>query len=375
MDIRAYKESLSKKVLPIALLFLFIVNKVNAQKTVHYDLYIRDTTVKFTGIAKRAIAVNGQIPMPTLTFTEGDTAEIVVHNELNEQTSLHWHGLFLPNKEDGVPYLTQMPIEPHSVYTYRFPIIQNGTHWYHSHSGLQEQIGMYGSFVMLKRNDDKTFRKGIDDLPTIPVILSEWTDYKPENIHRMLHNATDWFAIKKGTTQSYSEAIQQGHFKTKLKNEWKRMTAMDVSDVFYDKILLNGTNESNVQNYNPGDKIRLRISNGGASSYFWLTYAGGKITVVANDGNDVEPVEVDRLLIAVSETYDIIITLPIDNNSYEFLATTEDRLYSASLYLGNGRIQLANPLPKLKYFEGMKMMNDMMKMNGRLVFAVDLSIA
>ena len=366
MDIRAYKESLSKKVLPIALLFLFIVNKVNAQKTVHYDLYIRDTTVKFTGIAKRAIAVNGQIPMPTLTFTEGDTAEIVVYNELNEQTSLHWHGLFLPNKEDGVPYLTQMPIEPHSVYTYRFPIIQNGTHWYHSHSGLQEQIGMYGSFVMLKRNDDKTFRKGIDDLPTIPVILSEWTDYKPENIHRMLHNATDWFAIKKGTTQSYSEAIQQGHFKTKLKNEWKRMTAMDVSDVFYDKILLNGTNESNVQNYNPGDKIRLRISNGGASSYFWLTYAGGKITVVANDGNDVEPVEVDRLLIAVSETYDIIITLPFDNNSYEFLATTEDRLYSASLYLGNGRIQLANPLPKLKYFEGMKMMNDMMKMNGRL---------
>ena len=167
MDIRAYKESLSKKVLPIALLFLFFVNKVNAQKSVHYDLYIRDTTVKFTGIAKRAIAVNGQIPMPTLTFTEGDTAEIVVHNELNEQTSLHWHGLFLPNKEDGVPYLTQMPIEPHSVYTYRFPIIQNGTHWYHSHSGLQEQIGMYGSFVMLKRNDDKTFRKGIDDLPTI----------------------------------------------------------------------------------------------------------------------------------------------------------------------------------------------------------------
>ena len=337
-----------------------------AQKTVHYDLYIKDTTVNFTGKLKRAIAVNGQIPMPTLTFTEGDTAEIVVHNELNEQTSLHWHGLFLPNKEDGVPYLTQMPIEPHTVYTYRFPIIQNGTHWYHSHSGLQEQIGMYGSFIMLKRNDDKTFRKGIDDLPTVPVILSEWTDYKPENIHRMLHNATDWFAIKKGTTQSYSEAVKQGHFKTKLKNEWKRMTAMDVSDVYYDKILLNGQSETIAHDFNRGNKVRLRIANGGASSYFWLTYAGGKITVVANDGNDVEPVQVDRLLIAVSETYDVIVTIPNDNKAYEFLATTEDRLYSASLYLGNGRIQLANPLPKLKYFEGMKMMNDMMKMNGDL---------
>ncbi|MFY8127317.1 MAG: multicopper oxidase domain-containing protein, partial [Chitinophagaceae bacterium] len=124
MDIQNFVQ---KKVLPIATLLLICINNSNAQKVVHYDLYIRDTTVNFTGTPKRAIAVNGQIPMPTLTFTEGDTAEIVVHNELNEQTSLHWHGLFLPNKEDGVPYLTQMPIEPHTVYTYRFPIIQNGT--------------------------------------------------------------------------------------------------------------------------------------------------------------------------------------------------------------------------------------------------------
>ena len=115
-----------------------------------------------------------------------------------------------------------------------------------------------------------------------------------------------------------------------------------------------------------GDKVRLRISNGGASSYFWLTYAGGKITVVANDGNDVEPVEVDRLIIAVSETYDIIVTIPADKTAYEFLATTEDRTNSASIYIGNGIKQLKSPLPRLKYFEGMKMMNDMMKMNGEL---------
>ncbi len=362
MDI---KKSSYKKLLQVIIL-LVTTNIVQAQKTIRYDLFVKDTLVNFAGKEKRAIAVNGQIPMPTLTFTEGDTAEIYVHNELNESTSLHWHGLFLPNKEDGVPYLTQMPIKPHTTHLYKFPIIQSGTHWYHSHSGLQEQIGMYGSFIMNKREDDKTFRKGIDDLPTIPVVLSEWTNYNPKNVHRMLHNATDWFAIKKGTTQSYAEAIKHKHFKTKLKNEWKRMLAMDVSDVYYDKFLMNGKNEDQLSQFKAGDKVKLRISNGGASSYFWLTYAGGKITVVANDGNDVEPVEVDRLIIAVSETYDVILTIPNDSISYEFLATSEDRINSTSLFIGNGIKQLISPLPKLKYFEGMKMMNGMMKMNGDL---------
>ena len=340
-------------------------------KTVRYDLYIADTTVTFGKKSKRAIAVNGQIPMPTLTFTEGDTAEIWVHNQLKETTSLHWHGLLLPNKEDGVPNLTQMPIKPQTTHIYRFPIIQHGTHWYHSHSGLQEQIGMYGNFIMLKKLSDPTFRKGIDDLPTIPIVLSEWTDLNPENIHRMLHNASDWFAIKKNTTQSYSEALKAGHFTTKLKNEWKRMLAMDVSDIYYEKILINGKPNTDLETINgkelkAGDQVRLRISNGGASSYFWLTYSGGKITVVANDGNDVEPVKVDRLIIAVSETYDVIITIPAENTAFEFLATTEDRTNSASFYVGKGIKQLASPLPKLKYFEGMEMMNGMMKMNGDL---------
>ncbi len=359
------QKNIYKKLLPIVILLLITTNTF-AQKIVRYDLYVKDTLVNFAGKEKRAIAVNGQIPMPTLTFTEGDTAEIHVHNRLKESTSLHWHGLYLPNKEDGVPYLTQMPIEPNTTHIYRFPIIQNGTHWYHSHSGLQEQIGMYGSMVLLKRTDDPTFRKGIDNLPTVPIILSEWTDYNPDNVHRMLHNANDWFAIKKNTVQSYGEAIKAGHFKTKLTNEWKRMLAMDVSDVYYDKFLINGTSESQLSQFKAGDKVRLRISNGGASSYFWLTYAGGKITVVANDGNDVEPVVVDRLIIGVSETYDVIVTIPAENTSYEFLATPEDRTKSASIYIGSGIKQLVSPLPKLKYFEGMKMMNDMMKMDGTM---------
>lgn len=353
----------------ISTFLLLISIIVNAQKVVRYDLYVRDTIVNFSGKEKRAIAVNGQIPMPTLTFTEGDIAEIYVHNEMKEGTSLHWHGVFLPNKEDGVPFLTQMPIKPHTTHKYTFSIIQHGTHWYHSHSGLQEQIGMYGALILKKKNSDPTFRKGIDDLPVLPVVLSEWTDYKPENVHRMLHNASDWFAIKKGTTQSYAEAIRSGHFKTKFNNEWKRMLAMDVSDVYYDKFLINGENESAAKvlsKSKAGDKVRLRISNAGASSYFWLTYAGGKITVVASDGNDVEPVVVDRLIIGVSETYDVIVTIPEENISYAFLATPEDRTKSASIYIGEGVKKAARPLPKLKYFEGMKMMNGMMNMDGTM---------
>ena len=122
-----------KKVVIIIVLF-FSFNAIFAQKIIRYDLYVRDTIVNFTGKPIRAIAVNGQIPMPTLTFTEGDIAEIYVHNELNEDTSLHWHGLMLPNKYDGVPNLTQMPIKPKTTHLYTFPIIQNGTHWYHSHT-------------------------------------------------------------------------------------------------------------------------------------------------------------------------------------------------------------------------------------------------
>ena len=326
--------------------------------TVHYDLYIADTTVTYSGKQKRAIAVNGQIPMPTLTFTEGDTAEIYVHNNLNEETTLHWHGLFLPNQMDGVPFLTQLPIQPHATYLYKFPIVQHGTHWYHSHSQLQEQIGMYGSFIMNKRAEW--------DIPTIPVVLSEWTDMKPEEVHRSLKNATDWFAIQKGTTQSYGEALLKGRVGTKLTNEWKRMNAMDVSDVYYDRFLINGKNQNEQPQFKAGDKVRLRIANGGASDYFWLTYAGGKITVVASDGNDVEPVEVDRLIIAVSETYDVVVTIP-DNKSYEFLATPEDRTKSASLWLGSGEKIPAIKLPTLKYFAGMKMMNNMMDMKGNMI--------
>jgi FtsP/CotA-like multicopper oxidase with cupredoxin domain len=324
-------------------------------KTVRYDLNIADTMVNFSGKEKMAIAINGKIPGPDLTFTEGDTAVIYVHNQMDMETSIHWHGVFLPNEMDGVPFLTQMPIKPHSTYVYKFKVIQNGTYWYHSHTMLQEQSGMYGALIFRKKNEPK--------ISAIPIVLSDWTDMNPTEVERALHTANDWSAIKKGTTQDYFEAIKSGNLKTKINNEWKRMTAMDVSDVYYDSFLTNGKQTTEQPLYKAGDKVKLRIVDGGSSTYFWLSYAGGKITVVANDGNDVTPVEVDRLIIAPSETYDVIVTIP-ENKSYEFLSTAEDRTKSTSVWLGSGKKMPAKQMGKLKYFEGMKMMNGMMKMNG-----------
>ncbi|MDF2430413.1 MAG: hypothetical protein JWP44_44 [Mucilaginibacter sp.] len=326
-------------------------------KTVRYDLYISDTTVNYTGTKRRAITANGSIPMPTLYFTEGDTAAIYVHNTLPEETVIHWHGVILPNQYDGVPYLTTQPIAPGRTHLFKFPIVQNGTYWYHSHQGLQQQSGMYGALVFYKRDDPK--------MKQYTMVLSDWTDMNPKEVNRSLHNQTDWFSIQKGSTQSYAEAIRSGNFKTKLANEWKRMNAMDVSDVAYDRFLINGKPIDEQPQFKAGDQVKLRIANGGSSSYFWLTYAGGKIKVVANDGEDVEPVEVDRLIIAPAETYDLIVTIP-KAGSYEFLATPEDRTKSASLWLGKGAKVDAPRLPKLKYFAGMKMMNGMMDMSGNM---------
>lgn len=344
-----------------------------AGKTVRYDLYVRDTMVNFTGKLKRAIAINGSIPAPVLTFTEGDTAEIYLHNELkNEETSLHWHGVILPNEADGVPYLTTSPIHPGETHLYKFRVVQNGTYWYHSHSALQEQSGMYGALIFKKREDTSMHENKMKmNMPMSSadfdaeqtIVLSEWEDENPKETQRRLRTGNDWYAIKKGSTQSYAEAIKEGYFKAKLLNEWKRMKAMDVSDVYYDRFLINGESETDMPQFKAGDKVKLHIVDGGASSYFWMQYAGGKITVVGNDGNDVEPVEVDRMLIAPAETYDVIVTIP-QSMSYEFRLTPEDRTKSASLWLGSGMKMPAPVLPKLKYFEGMKMMNDMMKVNG-----------
>ena len=338
-------------------------------KTVRYDLYVTDTMVNFTGKQRHGLAVNGSIPAPPLIFTEGDTAEIYLHNKLKTATSIHWHGIILPNEQDGVPFLTTSVIPGGTTHLYKFKIAQNGTYWYHSHSGLQQQVGTYGALIFKSREDSTMNGNGnemMEDKPynaELSLVLSDWTDEHPHQVQRRLRAGNDWYAIKKGSVQGYAEAIAKGHFTTKVANEWKRMKAMDVADVYYEKFLSNGKPETEAPQFKAGDKVRLRVVNGGSSSYFWLQYAGGKMTVIANDGNDVVPVEVDRLIIGVAETYDVIVTVP-ENMSYEFRSTAEDRSGYTSLWLGSGMKMPAPTLPKLKYFEGMKMMNGMMKMNG-----------
>ncbi|OJY95801.1 MAG: copper oxidase [Sphingobacteriales bacterium 40-81] len=344
--------------LPIALLLSFAIMHGFSQKLIHYDLTIKDTVVNYTGKVRKAIAVNGQLPMPVLYFTEGDTAEIFVHNLMHHETSLHWHGLLVPNEQDGVPYLTTAAIKPHSTHKYKFALRQSGTYWYHSHTMLQEQVGMYGAIVIYKRNEKPKHEEVL--------LLSDWSDENPHQIERSLHYATDWYMIRKNAVQSYVEAIKEKHLQTKLGNEFKRMHAMDVSDVYYEAFTVNGKKAETRLIYKAEDKIRLRIINGSSSTYFWLNYAGGKITVVASDGMDVQPVEVDRLIVAVSETYDVEVTIPEADKSYEFTATSEDRIGQASFWIGGGEKIYQSKMPPLNYFEGMKMMNDMMTLGGNM---------
>jgi CopA family copper-resistance protein len=334
--------------------------------TIVYNLYISDTLVDYTGKRRHAIAVNGQLPGPTLEFTEGDTAEIHIHNEMMMETSVHWHGIIVPNQYDGVSYLSAPPILPMETYIAKFPIVQNGTYWYHSHTMLQEQVGLYGALIIHKRAAATGAAAGeTASLPEEVVLFSDWTDEKPYEVNRSLHYATDWYAIRKHSTQDYAAAIKAGRLHTKLTNEWKRMLPMDVSDVAYDLFAVNGRREEERPQYTPGQRVRLRVINGASSSYFWLQYAGGKTQVIASDGKDVVPVAVDRLIIGPSETYDLVVTIP-DTGSYQFRATAEDRSGFASLFLGAGVKRSLPTLPPLRYFEGMSMMNEMMEENGEM---------
>jgi FtsP/CotA-like multicopper oxidase with cupredoxin domain len=324
-----------------------------AQNVVRYDLRIDEKLVNYSGKPVKALAINGQSPAPTLEFTEGNIAEIHVFNNLTEESSLHWHGILLPNEQDGVPYLTTTPIAPSSEHIFRFPIKQNGTYWYHSHSNMQEQRGLFGALIIHKKDEPKMLE--------YTVLLSDWTDESPHEVHRSLKSMNDWYAVKKNSVQSYGEAAKANAVKEKFRQEWSRMGAMDVSDVYYNAFLTNGKKVDSQPNVKAGEKVRLRIINGSASTYFWFQFAGGEMSVIASDGIDVEPVTVDRAIVAIAETYDVIVTIPEDK-SFEFRATAEDRTNATSLWLGSGEKVNAQVLPRLKLFEGMKMMNDMGKM-------------
>ena len=249
------------------------------------------------------MAINRAIPGPTLRFTEGDTARMRVHNRMPEATSIHWHGLLVPPGMDGVPYISFPPIQPGDTFTYEFPIRQSGTYWYHSHSGLQEQSGMYGSIVIQPREESR--RVDGDHV----IVLSDWTDEAPHTVNRTLKRGSEWYALLKGGAKSILGAARLGMLGSYFKRELQRMPPMDIADVVYDRFLANGKPESALS-AKPGETVRLRIINGSATSYFHVEFAGGPMTIIAADGIDVQPVEKQRFLIAVAETYDALVTVP-----------------------------------------------------------------
>ncbi len=325
---------------------------IHAGKRVSYDLYITDTIVNYTGKPVKAMAINGHIPGPTLNFIEGDTAYIRVHNRRKTTTSIHWHGILVPNKYDGVPYLSTIPIMPGSTYTNIIPLRQTGTFWYHSHTELDEQSGLFGSIVIQPQVKKINY-------PEQVLLFSDWTNYQPKEVLRMLKRGTDWFPIQKGSVLSYGGAITKGYLGDKLKLDWMRMPAMDLADVKYDRFLVNGHTDQQLSKFKPGETVRLRIINGSASSYFWLNYAGGQITVIAADGLEVKPITVDKILIGTAETYDVLVKVPL-NGKYEFRATYQDVSGKVSAWLGSGKEVKVKDIPKVPYYKLTHTFNRMM---------------
>lgn len=332
------------KLICFALLFFIYVIPV-AAKVVLYDLTIDERTSAPAGKDVKVLTVNGAIPGPTLRFTIGDTAHITVVNHLKrEQTSIHWHGLLVPFQQDGVPYLTTPPIYPGSSHVFEFVLKHTGTYWYHSHTGLQEQRGVYGSIVV-----DPSERDTISNIDRdYVIVLSDWTNERPSAVSHTLMRGNEWYAIKKKNAQSLTGAVKENALGDYLAQLMSRMQPMDLSDVYYDKFLANGK-ESILLPAQANERILLRVINAAASTYFYLGSATGQMTIVAADGPSVVPVAIRRLLIGNAETYDLIVTVP-DSGSYEVRATAQDGSGHASIYLGNGSLHPAADPPKANLY-------------------------
>lgn len=321
------------------------------QRVVEYDLHIAAQTLSPAGKPVRVLAINGSIPGPVLRFREGDFARIRVHNDLkNEETSTHWHGLLLPNKEDGVPHVTTPPIKPGTTHTFQFSLRHSGTYWFHSHTHLQEQSGIYGGIVVEPRDGElvKADREQV-------LILSDWTNTDPKEVMRMLMRGSDYFGLMRKNSQTILGAWQRGNLKDYFRREWDRMMPMDVSDVGYHAFLVNGERQTRIEGA-PGEKVRLRIINASAASYYHLSYSAGPLTIVAADGPPVVPVSVPMFLMGIAETYDLLLTIP-QSGQHELRFTTQDGSGSCSAFLGHGTPHAAPIPPKPNLYQMDEMLN------------------
>ena len=329
---------------------------VNNLPVHEYTLTIKEELVNKAGKEIKGMTVNGTIPGPTLEFIEGEYAVIYVKNEMSEETSVHWHGLLLPNFFDGVPYLTTPPIEPGHTQKYEFPIKQSGTYWYHSHTMLQEQSGVFGSIVIKPKEQTLKYDK------ELVLMLSDWTNEKPMNVLRNLKRGNEWYSIKKGTSTPLNQVIARGAFGAQL-NFWRqRMNGADIADVYYPAFLINGEESIDYPKFKAGEKVRLRIINGGASTSFWMTFGGEEPLLVSADGLDVVPAKKNKTFIGVAETYDFIITVPEEGKT-EFKIMAQDGSGTASAFIGNGKTLPAMTIPRP---DKIGMMQKMAKMDMKM---------
>jgi CopA family copper-resistance protein len=298
----------------------------NVLSGTEFDLSIGETPVNITGSPRTAMTINGGIPGPQLRWREGDTVTLRVKNRLKDMTSIHWHGIILPANMDGVPGLSFHGIEPDGTYVYQLKVKQNGTYWYHSHSGFQEQVGVYGPLV-IEAKEPEPFEYDRDHV----VMLTDWTDENPASLMKTLKKQADYYNTHKRTVGDFiNDVADKGWSATVADRKmWAEMKMnptdiADVSGATY-TYLMNGQapNSNWTGKFEPGEKLRLRFINGSAMSYFDVRIPGLTMTVVAADGQYVKPVSVDEFRIATAETFDVIVEPT--QEAYTLFAQSMDR--------------------------------------------------
>ncbi len=295
------------------------------------------------GRSGHAITVNGTLPAPLIRLREGQNVRIAVTNRLAEQSSIHWHGLILPFQMDGVPGVSFPGIDPGETFTYEFPIVQSGTYWYHSHSGMQEALGHYGPIVIDPADGSAQYDR------EYVLVLSDWSAMHPHEQLRRLKIMGGYFNFQRQTISGLLEGKDQSKAE---RLEWgqMRMDPTDISDVtgITYSYLINGhgTAENWTGLFAPGERVKLRIINASAMTNFNFRIPGLAMTVVAADGLDVQPVEIDEFQIAIAETYDVIVT-PTEDVAYGIIAEALDRSGQVRATLAP-RMGMAGSIPALR---------------------------